>query len=291
MSGVRAQIRTRDGWPLQHAVLTVTDTAGAQVLRAVADDDGTVRVRESLPAGSYTVLVTAVGFAPAASTALVARSGRAELGTLVLERQGGSELPPPGPWTIDPAHSRVAATAQHLGISSVHGRFTELSGRIDVAEVPERSGVAAKIRAASIDTGSEMRDRHIRSSDFLNVAEYPEITYRASGVEAVGPSRWTVRGELSMHGVVREVPLDLTCLGTGPDAEGALRTAFRATAELRRHDFSMNYNQVVAAGIAAIGTTLKVELDIQAVQGEALPAGGAAGAAGASGVDLAGDAP
>ncbi|AXK36420.1 hypothetical protein DVA86_31390 [Streptomyces armeniacus] len=271
MSGVRAHIRTRDGWPLQHAVLTVTDTAGAQVLRAEADDDGTVRGTEALPPGSYTVLVTAVGYAPAASTALVPRSGRADLGTLVLERQGGTELPPPGPWTIDPAHSRVAATAQHLGISSVHGRFTELSGRIEVAEVPEKSGVEAVINAASIDTGSEMRDRHIRSADFLNVAEHPEITYRADGVEAAGPSRWTVHGQLSMHGVVRDVDLDLTCLGTGPDPWGGLRTAFRATAELRRHDFSMNYNQVVAAGIAAIGTTLKVELDIQAVQGESLP--------------------
>lgn len=271
MSGVRAHIQTRDGWPLQHAVLTVTDTAGAQVLRAAAGEDGLIRTAERLPKGSYTVLATAVGYAPAASTALVTGSGRADLGTVVLDRQGGSELPPPGAWTIDPAHSRVAATAQHLGISSVHGRFTELRGRIEVAEVPEKSTVEAVIVAASIDTGSEMRDRHIRSADFLNIAEHPEIAYHGSGVEPVGPSRWTLRGELSMHGVVRDVDLDLTCLGTGPDPWGGMRTAFRATAELRRHDFSMNYNQVVAAGIAAIGTTLKVELDIQAVQGESLP--------------------
>ncbi len=74
-----------------------------------------------------------------------------------------------------------------------------------------------------------------------------------------------------MHGVSRPVDLDLSYLGTGPDPWGGVRAAFHATAELRRDDFAMNYNQVVQAGISAIGTTLRVELDIQAVQGEALP--------------------
>lgn len=271
MAGVRADIRTRDGWAVRHAVLTVTDAAGEQVLRAPVDDDGSVRTDEPLPAGSYTVLVTAVGYAPAAVTALVTAAGRADVGTLELTRQDGTRLPAPGPWTIDPAHSRVAATAQHLGISSVHGRFTAFGGRIDIAEDPEKSRVEAVIRADSIDTGNALRDRHIRSADFLNVAEHPDITYRATGVEAAGADRWTVRGQLAMHGLVRNVDLDLTCLGTGPDSAGAQRAAFRATTELRRHDFAMTYNQVVAAGIAAIGTTLKVELDIQAVQGESLP--------------------
>ena len=74
-----------------------------------------------------------------------------------------------------------------------------------------------------------------------------------------------------MHGVIRPVDLDLTYLGTGPDPWGGMRAAFRATAELRREDFAMNYNQVVQAGISLIGATLKVELDIQAVQGELPP--------------------
>ncbi|MFR9754884.1 YceI family protein [Streptomyces sp. TR06-5] len=271
MAGVRADIRDRDGRALRHAVLTVTDAAGAQVVRATADGDGAVRTAEQLPEGSYTVTAAAVGYAPVAVTARVTGAGRADLGTLELGPQEGARLPEPGVWTIDPAHSRVAATAQHLGISSVHGRFTEFGGRIDVAEDPERSSVEATIRADSIDTGNAMRDRHIRSADFLNVTEHPEITYRADRVSAAGGERWTVHGELAMHGLVRGVDLDLTCLGSGPDADGATRAVFRATTELRRHDFAMNYNQVVAAGIAAIGTTLKVELDIQAVRGTALP--------------------
>lgn len=190
---------------------------------------------------------------------------------MVLARQGGVELPPPGAWSLDPAHSSVGAVAQHLGISSVHGRFTEFSGRIEIAEDLHRSRVDAIISAASIDTGNDMRDKHLRSADFLDSDRFPEITYRSHGLDPAGPDRWTVHGELTMHGVAREVDLNLSYLGTGPDPWGGTRAAFSATAELRRDDFAMNYNQVVQAGISAIGTTLRVELDIQAVQGDSLP--------------------
>ncbi|MFD7685891.1 YceI family protein [Streptomyces sp. NPDC059781] len=268
-----ARIRTRDGWAVSHAVVTVTDGTGTQVLRAEADPEGAVRDTTALAPGAYTVIVTAVGYAPAAASAIVTASGRAEVGTVTLARQGGTELPPPGPWTVDPAHSSVAAVAQHLGISSVRGRFTEFAALVEVApDDIAKSRVEAVIRAASIDTGNGMRDTHLRSADFLDVERYPEITYRSTGLTGAGSDRWTVHGELAMRGVVRPVDLDLAYLGTGADPWGGTRAAFRATAELRREDFAMNYNQVVQAGIAAIGTTLRVELDVQAVQGESLPA-------------------
>ncbi|MEU9400159.1 YceI family protein [Streptomyces sp. SID4985] len=268
-----ARIRTRDGWAVSHAVVTVTDMTGTQVLRAEADADGAVHDTTVLAPGPYTVIVTAVGYAPAASSAFVTASGRAEAGTVTLARQGGTELPPPGPWTIDPVHSTVGAVAQHLGISSVRGRFTEFGGSIEIApDDLAKSRVEAVIRAESIDTGNTMRDTHLRSADFLDVEHHPELTYRSSGITQAGPDRWTVHGELSMRGVVRPVDLDLAYLGTGADPWGGTRAAFRATAELHRDDFAMNYNQILQAGIAAIGTTLRVELDIQAVQGDTLPA-------------------
>ncbi|MGW1268038.1 YceI family protein [Streptomyces sp. NPDC002491] len=274
--GLTAKIRTRDGWAVSHAVVTVTDMTGGQVLRAEADAEGAVRDATELAPGAYTVIVTAVGYAPTASSAIVTASGRAQVGTVTLARQGGSELPPPGPWTVDPAHSAVGAVAQHLGISSVHGRFTEFSAAVEVApDDVTKSRVEAVIRAASIDTGNAVRDAHLRSADFLDVERHPEIVYRSAGLTPVGPDRWTVHGELTMRGVVRPVELDLAYLGTGSDPWGGARAAFRATAQLRREDFAMNYNQVVQAGIAAIGTTLKVELDVQAVQGDALPQLGA----------------
>jgi polyisoprenoid-binding protein YceI len=113
-----------------------------------------------------------------------------------------------------------------------------------------------------------MRDGHLRSPDFLDADVHPKLTYRSTAITPAGEDRWTVHGELAMHGVTRQVDLDLRYLGTGPDPWGGVRAAFRAVTELRREDFAMNYNQVVQAGIAAIGTTLKVELDVQAIQGE-----------------------
>ncbi|MEU8652831.1 YceI family protein [Streptomyces sp. NPDC048737] len=270
--GLTARIRTRDGWAVSHAVVTVTDMTGSQVLRAEADAEGAVRDTTALAPGAYTVIVTAVGYAPAAASALVTASGRAEVGTVTLARQGGTELPPPGPWTVDPAHSTVGAVAQHLGISSVRGRFTDFTASVEIA--PDDVGtsrVTAVIRAASIDTGNGVRDTHLRSADFLDADAHPEITYRSTGLTTAGPDRWTVHGDLSLRGVVRPVDLDLAYLGTGADPWGGTRAAFRATADLHREDFAITYNQVVQAGIAAIGTTLKVELDIQAVQGESLP--------------------
>ncbi|MDX3573670.1 YceI family protein [Streptomyces sp. ID05-47C] len=282
--GLTARIRTRDGWAVSHAVVTVTDMTGAQVLRAEADAEGAVRDATALAPGAYTVIVTAVGYAPVAASALVpdggtSRSsgaesggGRAEVGTVTLARQGGAELPPPGPWTVDPAHSAVGAVAQHLGISSVRGRFTEFAASVEIApDDVTKSRVQAVIRAASIDTGNGMRDTHLRSADFLDVEAHPEITYRSTGVSVAGPDRWTVHGDLSLRGIVRPVDLDLVYLGTGADPWGGTRAAFRATADLHREDFALTYNQVVQAGIAAIGTTLRIELDIQAVQGESLP--------------------
>ena len=269
--GLRARVRTKDGWAVRHAVLTVTDMTGSQILRAPSDETGTVRT-EPLPAGTYTVIVTAVGYQPTASTAIVGASGRSDLGNLMLSRQGGVELPAPGRWTLDPAHSAIGAVAQHLGISSIRGHFTDFSGQLRIAARVEESSVTATIAAASIDTGNEQRDEHLRSSDFLDVGRYPEITYRSTeGLIPSGPDRWTVRGELTMRDRSNPVDLDLTYLGAGADPWGGTRAAFRATAELRRDDYAINYNQMLQAGIAMIGTTLRIELDMQAVRGETLP--------------------
>ncbi|MDX3101976.1 YceI family protein [Nonomuraea angiospora] len=268
--GLHALIRTKDGWAVQHAIVTVTDLTGQQVARAEADAEGVVSTGPLAP-GVYTAVATAAGYTPAAMTAIATGSGTAELGTVTLARQGGVDLPPPGIWTLDPAHCTIAATAQHLGLSTVRGRFTQFAGRIEVGPDPETSSVAADIVAASIDTGNGTRDAHLRSADFLNADAYRMISYRSTGLTPAGPDRWIVHGTLTLAGVQRPVDLDLAYLGTGPDPWGGLRAAFRAETELRREDFAMTYNQVVRAGVNLIGSTMKIELDVQAVQGASLP--------------------
>ncbi|GAA2456792.1 YceI family protein [Actinomadura vinacea] len=267
---LRGTVRTRDGWAVPHAIVTVTDMAGAQTARVQAGEDGRIAAGP-LPAGTYTAIVTAVGYQPAAATLIVPGSGAARLGTVTLARAGGAELPPPGPWTIDPVHSSVAAVARHLGLSSVRGRFGAFEGRIEVAGQVERSRVTARIEAASIDTGNKTRDDHLRSADFLNADAHPVIEYAGEGLTAIGPDRWTVHGNLDLNGHTRPVDLELSYLGTGPDPWGGVRAAFRATTELRRADFGIRYNQILEAGVAAVGESLRVELEIQAVQGESLP--------------------
>lgn len=270
--GVRVRVRTSDGWALPHAVVTVADMTGRQVSRAQADTEGVV-CTDPLPAGRYTAIITALGYSPVASTAKIGAAGAAELGTVVLTRSAGAAPPLPGPWTIDPVHSSIMVTVRHLGLSSVHGRFQEFGGRIEVAEHVERSRVTAEIKAATIDTANTMRDERLRGPDFLDVERFPLITYTGTHMVPAGDERWTVHGELTLKDVRRPVELDLSYLGTGPDLWGGFRAAFRATTELSREDFSMPYNQIIAAGIDAIGTALRVTLDIQAVRGERLPGG------------------
>jgi polyisoprenoid-binding protein YceI len=267
---VRAQVRTSDGWPVRNAVLTVTDLTGRQVDRVLADDGGVV-ASGPLPAGNYTAIVTAAGHAPVARTAMVGESGEASLGVVALARLGGRALPAPGPWTIDPVHSSLGLIARHLGLSSIRGRFGEFGGRIDVADPLERSSAHAVIKAASVDTGNGTRDDHLRSADFLDVEQHPTIEFRSTMLGPTGEDAWALDGELTVRGKTRPVRLDMTYLGVGPDPWGGTRAAFAASTELHREDFGITFNQVLQAGIDAIGTTVRVELDIQAVQGETLP--------------------
>jgi polyisoprenoid-binding protein YceI len=266
-AGMTARVRSKDGWSVRNAVLTVTDLSGSQVARAEADDDG-LAVTEPLAPGTYTAIVMAPGYAPAARTTIVTASGSATLGTITLDRAAGADLPPPGRWTIDPAHSAITITARHMGLASVKGVINEFSGTIDIAEPAERSTVRARMRADSIDTGNKMRDDHLRSPDFLDVLTYPLIEYIGTGVTPHGDDRWTVDGELTLHGTTRPVQLDLTYQGTGPDPWGGQRAAFRATAELHRKDFAINWNQLVAAEVVLVGWVLRIVLDIEAVQGD-----------------------
>jgi len=266
-AGMTARVRSNDGWAVRNAVLTVTDLAGSQAARADADDDG-LAVTGPLAPGTYTAIVMAPGYAPAARTTIVTASGSATLGTITLDRAAGADLPPPGRWTIDPAHSAVTITARHMGLASVTGVINEFAGTIDIAEPAEWSTVRARMRADSIDTGNKTRDDHLRSPDFLDVLTYPLIDYIGTGVTPNGDDRWTVDGELTLHGTTRPVQLDLTYQGSGADPWGGQRAAFRATTELHRKDFAMNWNQSVAAEVVLVGWVLRIVLDIEAVRGD-----------------------
>ncbi|TNC26070.1 YceI family protein [Amycolatopsis alkalitolerans] len=271
MTGLNARIQTAEGWAVEGTVLTVTDMSGHQVARAVSDAKGAVDT-QPLPPGVYTAVLTAAGYNPVARTAQIGSDGTGSLGEIPLQPVAGSvEPPPPGPWTIDPVHTTVVATARHLGIASIRARFSEVNGRIVIGRPVEQSSVAAEIKAASLDSGIKMRDDHLRSPDFLDVDTFPTISFASTGLRQRGADTWTLAGELTLHGERRPVELDLTYGGWGPDPWGGVRAAFHAETQLHRNEFAINYNAMVRAGVAAIGTTVKIEIDVEAVQGESLP--------------------
>lgn len=257
-------VTTPDGWPVPHAMVTVVDETGAQSGRSPVGGDGRFVVQGLAP-GAYTVIVAAAGHLPEARTRLVNGSSPVDLGRLTLSQVTGAVLPAPGIWQIDPVHSTVSATAVHLGFAKIHGRFRELAGTLTIADPLEDSSVEATIEAASIDTGNPDRDAHLRSPDFLDVVAFPQIRYTGHRLSVLHPGAWRVDGELTMKTVTRPVPLQINYLGTGDGPFGDIRAGFHATTQLDRDQFGIIWNQSLLAGVLAVGRTLQVTIDIEAV--------------------------
>jgi polyisoprenoid-binding protein YceI len=252
------------GWPVEHAVLTLTDTTGRQVGRTTVDAAGRAAIPEVAP-GAYTLIVAAPGHQPVARSAVVGAGGL-DLGEIELTATGELTLPEPGAWDIDPVHSSVRIRARHIGLASVHGRIADFAGSVVVTDPVENSVVEVTLQAGSVDTGNADRDAHLRSKDFLHTEAFPEIAFRSKGLRSLSHNRWAMDSELTIRGVTRQIVLDLTYLGVGPDPWGGTRAAFHAVTELKREDFAIDWNQAVRVGIGVIGGILQVELDIEIVR-------------------------
>ena len=169
-----------------------------------------------------------------------------------------------GTWTIDPVHSEVGFSVRHMMVSKVRGRFATFSGKLVTGENPLDSSVTAEIDLASIITGSEQRDQHIRSADFFEVETYPTMTFRSTGVREDG-GEFVIDGELTLKGVTKSVPLTLELNGFGPDPFGGTRAGFTATGELSRSEFNVSFNAPMANGGAVVADKISLSLEIEAV--------------------------
>jgi polyisoprenoid-binding protein YceI len=181
----------------------------------------------------------------------------------------GLQAPGPGTWRFDPGHTTLMAEARHLMVTKVRGRFTDFTGTIHVAEVPEESFVEVEIKAASIDTGNADRDAHLRSPDFLDVQKHHTLTFRSTGVELGDGPEFRVPGELSIRGVTRPVVLEAEYLGATGDPWGNTRVGFSATTEIDREDFGMTWNVALEAGGMLVSKKIKIDLEVQAVAAKA----------------------
>ncbi|MEE1774296.1 YceI family protein [Streptomyces sp. JV185] len=245
------------------AEFAVTDGAGRKVFGGETDPFGNVLA--TVPAGEYRLAVTAEGFTPFHGSATVVEGGHASLGDVTLQLSAPPQLPAPGEWEVEPMHSQIGFTARHIGLARIHGRFNTFAGAVRIADRMEDSAMHVVIDAASIDTNVQMRDDHLRSSDFLDVGRYPTMEFYSERFVHRGGTRWGVTGALTLHGVSRTVTLDTQYLGLGNGLEGETRAACRATTELHREDFTLTWQTMLARGIAAVGSSISIDMDIQIV--------------------------
>lgn len=170
-------------------------------------------------------------------------------------------------WAIDTAHSSVGFKVRHLVISKVHGRFTRWNGTLvlggpDLAD----SKVEITIDATSIDTSEPQRDAHLRSADFFDVETFPTLEFRSRKVEGTDEDRYRVTGDLTIHGVTREVVLNVEEGGRLRDPWGKERAAFLATTTINRGDYGLTWNQALEAGGVMVSDKVEIEIELEATK-------------------------
>jgi polyisoprenoid-binding protein YceI len=170
-------------------------------------------------------------------------------------------------WKIDPAHTNVEFSVRHLMITTVKGRFADVSGSVKADDSDLAGGeVDITIGTASIDTREAQRDAHLRSADFFDVEAFPAITFRSTRVESVQGNAFTVVGDLTIRGVSREVTLAVTSEGRAKDPWGGERAGFTAQTTIKRSEFGLTWNQVLEAGGVAVGDEIKITIDAELVK-------------------------
>ena len=169
-------------------------------------------------------------------------------------------------WAIDPAHTHVGFAVKHLMISTVRGRFGGVTGSVVTDEADPARGIAEiEIDAASIDTREGQRDAHLKSADFFDVEKFPKLIFKSKRIADAKGDTFKLIGDLTIHGVTREVTLDVTSGGRGKDPWGGERAAFSATTAIKRSDYGLTWNQALEAGGFLVGDEVKISLNIQAI--------------------------
>ena len=172
-----------------------------------------------------------------------------------------------GTYQLDLAHTRVGFSARHVLVARVHGWFDSVDGRLHLdAADPTASSVELTIDAASIRTNNADRDAHLRSPDFFDVERYPTVTFASTAITERGRDRYRVVGDLTIKGVTRSVPLNLTYQGSCVDPYGQHRVGLSGAGALKRSDWGLTWNQALDAGGVVVSDRIELELDVSAIK-------------------------
>jgi polyisoprenoid-binding protein YceI len=171
----------------------------------------------------------------------------------------------PGVWAVDASHSTVGFVARHLMVSKVRGRFGSFTGTVTIGEDPLASKVEATAETASITTGDDSRDGHLKSPDFFDVENFPTIGFASTGIDKHG-SDFVLHADVTIKGVTKPVDFELEFDGVSADPWGGTRVGFTAKAEINRKDWGLEWNVALETGGVLVGEKVKIELDVEAVK-------------------------
>lgn len=171
-------------------------------------------------------------------------------------------------FNLDPNHTSIEFSAKHLMVTTVRGRFTQFEGQVEVDDdlEPTTARGTVTIQTGSISTTSDQRDGHLRSPDFFDAANYPVMTFTATGVEHVGDFRYKVTGDLTIRDVTKPVTLDVELEDIITDPFGMQRVGLAAIAEINRTQWGLNWNQTLEAGRMLVSEKVKLTIDAALVR-------------------------
>jgi polyisoprenoid-binding protein YceI len=175
-------------------------------------------------------------------------------------------LLPTGTWAVDPAHSRVEFQVKHLGIATVRGAFNEFEGALEIGSDLASAKAYGTVSAASVDTNEEQRDGHLRSADFFDAEQHPQLTFEAREIKPLDAETFEITGDLTMRGVTRPITLTAELQGTEEDPWGNQRVGLEVRGQLNRSDWGMTFNQALGSGNMLVSDKVKLQLDISAVK-------------------------
>ncbi len=175
-------------------------------------------------------------------------------------------------WKIDPAHSQIEFSVKHMMITKVRGRFADFDGTVKInQDNPAASTVEGTVDLASMDTRDAQRDGHLRSADFFDVEQFPQMHFRSTRIRPAGAAHYKVYGDLTIKDVTREVVFDVTDEGGGQDPWGNQRRGVSATTRINRKDFGLNWNVALETGGWLVGEEVTITADVQLVQEQEQP--------------------
>ncbi len=173
---------------------------------------------------------------------------------------------PTGTWDVDAVHSRIGFAVKHMGVTTVRGEFHDFEGHIEVGEDLGSTRAWGTVKTASVSTRQEQRDGHLRSADFFDAENYPEIRFESTRIDQVDDETLRIVGDITIRGETREIELEAELGGTEVGPEGEDRIGLEVTGKLSRGDFGMKFNAALGSGNAVVSDKVKLALDIAAVR-------------------------